>query len=261
MTWYLETAAVSAAVGLVSGLGVPALIARVPEPVSADDKIDEADAEVPEELGQTLDKVAPVDEVAEQPKEPYASIAATPGLRRGAAAAGAVLAGLLGAKVGWDWDLLLLLYLVPVGIALAVIDWRTRLLPTWIIAPSYFVVIALALVGVVVMQDGSDLMRAGWGWAISGGTFLLLWLIYPKGMGYGDVRLSGVLGIVLGHLGWGPLLLGVYAGFLLGGIGGVVLSALRIVERKAYPFGPFMLLGAVVGVLWGDWAAGLYVGG
>ena len=79
-------------------------------------------------------------------------------------------------------------------------------------------------------------------------------------MGYGDVRLSGVLGIVLGYLGWGELLLGVYAGFLLGGIGGVVLSALRIVERKVYPFGPFMLLGAVVGVLWGGWAADLYLG-
>lgn len=261
MTWHLDTAVVAAAFGLVSGLCVPALIARVPEPASDDQELDEVDAEVPEEIGQTMDEVGPVETVIEEPKELYASVAAHPGLGWKSAVAGAVVAALLGAWAGWDWDLLLLLYLVPVGIALAVIDWRTRLLPTWLIAPSYVVVVALALLGALVMQDTSDLIRAGWGWVISGGTFLLLWLIYPRGMGYGDVRLSGVLGIALGHVGWGALLLGVYAGFFLGGIGGVLLSALRIVERKAYPFGPFMLLGAVVGVLWGGWAESLYVGG
>ncbi len=261
MTWNLDTAAVSALVGLVGGLVVPALIARVPEPDSDDQEIDEASADVPEELGQSMGEVKPVDAVIEEPKELYSSIAASSGLGWRCAAVGAVVAGLLGAELGWQWGLVMVLALVPIGLALAVIDWRTRLLPTWLIAPTYGLVVALALIGALVQQDSSDLIRAGWGWAIAGGTFLLLWLIYPKGMGYGDVRLSGVLGIVLGFLGWGPLLLGVYAAFFLGGVGGVLLSALRIVERKAYPFGPFMLLGAVVGVLWGDWAAGLYTGG
>ena len=50
------------------------------------------------------------------------------------------------------------------------------------------------------------------------------------------------------------------AGFLLGGLGGALLTALRLVDRKAYPFGPFMLLGAVVGVLTGQWFADLYTG-
>lgn len=259
MSWYLDTAAVTATLGLVSGLGVPALIARVPEPSSHDQEVDEADASVPDELGETMDEVVEADTVAGEPKELYTSVAAIPGLAWKSALAGAVVAGLLGARVGWQWDLLLLMYLVPVGLALAVIDWRTRLLPTWVIAPSYGVVVALALLATVLSGEAGDLVRAGWGWAVAGGTFLLLWLIYPKGMGYGDVRLSGVLGIVLGYLGWGELLLGVYAGFLLGGIGGVLLSALRIVERKAYPFGPFMLLGAVVGVLWGGWVADLYL--
>ena len=77
----------------------------------------------------------------------------------------------------------------------------------------------------------------------------------------GDVRLSGVLGLVLGYLGWGPLLVGVYAGFLLGGVGGGLLTLLRVVDRKAYPFGPFMLLGALVGVLWGSSIGELYIGG
>lgn len=260
MTWYLDTAAVTAAIGLVGGFGVPTLIARVPEPSGDDQEVDEADANVPDELGESMDEVVEADTVVEEPKELYVSVAAHPGLAWKSALAGAVVGGLVGARIGWQWDLLLVMYLVPVGIALAVIDWRTRLLPTWIIAPSYGVVVFLALAAALLGNDLDDLVRAGWGWAVAGGTFLLLWLIYPKGMGYGDVRLSGVLGLVLGYLGWGELLLGVYAGFLLGGVGGVLLSALRIVERKAYPFGPFMLLGALVGLLWGGWATDLYLG-
>jgi leader peptidase (prepilin peptidase) / N-methyltransferase len=79
-------------------------------------------------------------------------------------------------------------------------------------------------------------------------------------MGFGDVRLAGVLGLALGLLGWGQLALGVYAGFLIGGVGGLVLSAARLVDRRAYPFGPFMLLGALVGVLFGGEVVEVYLG-
>ena len=58
--------------------------------------------------------------------------------------------------------------------------------------------------------------------------------------------------LALGYLGWGELLVGLYAGFLLGGVGGGLLSVLRVVERKAFPFGPFMIVGALVGVVAGD---------
>ena len=87
---------------------------------------------------------------------------------------------------------------------------------------------------------------------MAGGLYLLLWFVYPRGMGYGDVRLSGVLGIALGHLGWGELVVGVYGGFLLGGVLGGVLALLSKVDRKGYPFGPFMFLGALVGVVVGQ---------
>lgn len=240
MTWYLDTAAAMAVLGFAGGLGVPSLVARIPEPRSDEAEVDEADAAVPEDV------------TVPDPKELYVSVAALPRLRVGSALAGAVVGGLLGARTGWEWALLFLAYLVPVGTALAVVDWRTRLLPTKVIAPSYAVVVALCVLA-GFLGDWSDLVRAGWGWVVAGGTFLLLWLVYPRGMGYGDVRLSGLLGIALGFLGWGPLVVGVYAGFLLGGLGGALLSAARLVDRKAYPFGPFMLLGAVVGVLTGDW--------
>ena len=177
MTWYLDTAAVTAAIGLVGGLGVPTLIARVPEPTGEEQEVDEADSNVPDELGETMDEVRPADTVAADPKELYSSVAAIPGLAWKSALAGAVVGGLMGARIGWQWDLLLVMYLVPVGVALAVIDWRTRLLPTWVIAPSYGVVAVLALVAALLSGEPGDLVRAGWGWAVAGGTFLLLWLI------------------------------------------------------------------------------------
>ena len=98
---------------------------------------------------------------------------------------------------------------------------------------------------------------AGLGWLAFGGFYFLMWVVYPRGLGYGDVRLSGLLGLALGYLGWGEVLVGMYSGFLLGGIIGGVLALAKVVDRKRYPFGPFMLVGAVVGVLAGVAVRGL----
>lgn len=243
--WHLDAAAVAAVVGAVAGLGIPFLIRRIPEPQPAA-VLAEADVPVP---------------AARPAKEPYAAIAALPGLRWKASAASATVASLVAARTGLAWELLPLLYLVPVGVALALVDWRTRLLPTWLIAPSYVVVVLLCLVAALASGETGDLVGAAWGWVVAGGIFMLLWLVHPRGLGYGDVRLSGVLGIALGQLGWSELLVGVWAGFLLGGVVGAVLAALRLVDRRGYPFGPFMLLGAVVGVVWGGPLAEVYTGG
>lgn len=227
----------AAVAGLVSGgLGalVPTLIARVPEP---EPEPEPADGDPP---------------VEPEAKEPYADIAALPGLLLKAVVACLVAGAAIGAVVGLDWPLLYLVPLVPLGVALAVIDWRTRLLPTKLIAPAYVGLVALVLVVTAITRDRDDLVRAGLGWLIAGGLYLLLWVVYPRGMGYGDVRLSGVLGIALGHLGWSELIVGIYGGFLLGGVLGGVLSLLSKVDRKGYPFGPFMLLGALVGVVLGQ---------
>ena len=247
MDWHLDTAVACGLYGLLMGQLVPALIARVPEPADPEAEVLEADAP---EAGGTP--------VAEEPKELYVDIAHRRGLAWKASVATAVVAGLMGAAVGWSPALSFLLYLAPVGVALAVIDWRTRLLPTKVIAPSYAVVAALAALSAWSESDLDALVTAGLGWVVAGGTFFLLWFIYPRGMGYGDVRLSGVLGMALGYLGWSELLVGVYAGFILGAVGGALLSLLRLVDRKAYPFGPFMLVGAVVGVLFGPYVADWY---
>jgi leader peptidase (prepilin peptidase)/N-methyltransferase len=239
-------ALVMGAVGAVLGWFVPALIRRIPEP-----------GPVAEELEHDTDLAEAAPRV-DEPKEPYADIAALPGLGPRSAAASGLVLGALALSLGWHTVLLPLAYLVPVGVALAVVDWRTRLLPTKVIAPSYAVLGMLVLVAAVLGADWADLARAAWGWLAAGVTFFVLWFVYPKGMGYGDVRLSGLLGMVLGYLGWAELITGLYAAFLLGGLGGLLLSALRIVDRKAYPFGPFMLVGAGLGVLVGPGVGAWY---
>jgi len=270
MTWYLETAVATGLYGLLAGMLVPAIIGRVPEPEPEPEgpSADEAGGVTSDDPGPGQAHPAQDDQpgpdpmatpVGDKAKERYQDIALLPGLRWKCSLATGVTTAMLGGRVGFGPELSFLLYLAPVGVALAVIDWRTRLLPTKLLAPTYLVVIVLVALAAWTEGDWDPLITAGWGWLVAGGTFFALWFIYPKGMGYGDVRLAGVLGIALGYLGWAELLTGVYAGFLIGGVGGLLLSALRIVDRKAYPFGPFMLVGALVGVMVGPYVAAWYV--
>jgi leader peptidase (prepilin peptidase)/N-methyltransferase len=260
MAWHLghvDTATVAALAGAAAGALVPALVRRLPEPTTPDEDISVAD-----DQGDTV--VPPADATTPPPveaKEPYAAVAALPGLRWKAALASGLAGALLGARLGWSGVLLLTFPLVPLGVALAVVDWRTRLLPTRLVAPAYVVVLALLPLAALVDGEARGLWRAGWGWVAFGGLFLLLWLVYPAGMGYGDVRLSGVLGLALGYAGWGALVVGVLAAFTLGAVGGLLLSALRLVDRRSYPFGPFLLLGALAGVLVGAPVADWYLAG
>jgi leader peptidase (prepilin peptidase) / N-methyltransferase len=253
----MDSSALAVAAGAaVAGLGsllVPHVIARVPEvePTHAD----------PTEAGSEGDGTVDVAAVPEAPPEPFADIAARPGLAWRSAVAGLLVGGLLGGALGWTWGWVMWVPMVPVYLALAIIDWRTRLLPTHLIRPSYAVVGVLALLGGLVTRDGHDVVMAALGWLVGGGSFAVLWFIYPRGLGYGDVRLAGVLGIGLGWLGWGPLLVGLYAGFLLGGVIGAVLVLLRLADRKGVPFGPFMLLGSLVGIAWGEPIWSRLVGG
>ncbi len=178
---------------------------------------------------------------------PYAEIAAAPGLRWRTAAASGLVGAVLGATLGWDWSLLFLLPLVPVLVALSVVDWRTRLLPTWLVSRTYVALLVGLVLTALLARDPGGLVGAGWGWLVAGASYFVLWFIYPRGLGYGDVRLSGVLGLALGHLGWAELLTGLYSGFLLGGVGGGLLALVGVADRKGVPFGPFMVLGALVG--------------
>ena len=197
--------------GWSAGALVPRLIAWVPEP----EPEPEAAAGGRRTSRGRRGRAEP-----EEPKELYVDIAARPGLLWKSALAAAVSAAVIGLVLGWSWSLLVVLPLVPVGVALAVIDWRTRMLPTRLIAPTYAVTLVAILVAWLLRTAGdlADLERAGLGWLIYGGMFFVLWFVYPRGLGYGDVRLSGVLGLALGWVGWAELLLGIWTALLLGGV-------------------------------------------
>ena len=96
----------------------------------------------------------------------------------------------------------------------------------------------------------SALVRALGGGLALAGFYLLLMIISPSGMSLGDVKLAASLGTLLAWFGWRELIAGGAAGFLLGGLGGVVLLASRRADRKQLiPFGPFMIAGAFLAVL------------
>lgn len=164
------------------------------------------------------------------------------------------------AAVGWTWELPAYLYLASVGLALAVIDLDTKRLPDPLTLPSYLVVGLLLLLPALADGDWSAYLRAWLAAVALFAFYFLLLVVYPGGMGFGDVKLAGVLGLALGWLGWGVLLVGGFLGFFLGAVVGGGLMLVRRAGRKSkIPFGPFMLLGTLIGVLWGQQLWDAYV--
>lgn len=200
-------------------------------------------------LSPRLVAALPEPEDAVPDKVPYTELAARRGLAWRLALGSAVAAGSVGLVLADRAVLLVWVYVCTIGVVLAFIDWHTKLLPFRIVAPSYVVVGALVLVAGALERDLDLVVRAGIGWLATFAVFFAMWLIYSKGLGYGDVRLSGVLGMALAAVGWQPLVVGMYAGFLFGAVGGAILALWRKVDRKGYPFGPFMVIGACFGVL------------
>lgn len=166
----------------------------------------------------------------------------------------------LALRIGLDWELPAYLYGGSIGVALALIDIDVKRLPDAIVLPSYVVVTALLLLPAVADSRWSDFLRALLGMAALYAFYFVLALVYPGGMGFGDVKLAGVLGLYMAWLGWGAWAVGAFAGFLLGGLVGVLLLATGRAGRKsAVPFGPFMLVGALIAILAGPDLARTYV--
>ncbi|MDT4951643.1 MAG: leader peptidase (prepilin peptidase) / N-methyltransferase [Pseudonocardiales bacterium] len=141
------------------------------------------------------------------------------------------------------------LYFAAAGLALAVIDLDHKRLPDKIVLPSYAVVAVLLTVASVATHDWWALARAGIGGAALFAFYFALAFAYPAGMGFGDVKLSGIIGGVLAYLSWTALLVGAFGGFLLGAAVGVAVMATKRGDRKtALPFGPFMIAGALIAI-------------
>jgi leader peptidase (prepilin peptidase)/N-methyltransferase len=177
----------------------------------------------------------------------------------------AALFGLTAWFTGPSWTLPALLYLAAIGVALTLIDLDVHRLPDAIVLPSYGVGAALLLVADLVPDgafDAGSAVRALIGAAAMFAFYFVLLVVYPSGMGFGDVKLAGVLGLYLGWFGWGALVVGGFGAFVLGGVFSVGLLLTRRAGRKSgVPFGPWMIAGAILGIVAGEslWSAYLSV--
>ncbi|MFC9799337.1 prepilin peptidase [Streptomyces bacillaris] len=147
------------------------------------------------------------------------------------------------------------LLLAPVAVLLATVDRRVHRLPDPLTLPLAAAAVLL-LGGAALLPGHAGSWTSGLlGGVVLGGFYLLLFLINPNGMGFGDVKLALALGVALGWYGWEVLFLGGFAGFLFGAAYGLGLVLLRRAGRKTgIPFGPFMIAGALTGVLLGGLA-------
>jgi leader peptidase (prepilin peptidase) / N-methyltransferase len=168
------------------------------------------------------------------------------------------LTGALYALVTWArWDdasgIALGIVLVTVLVPVALIDLEHRIIPNRITAPA--AVIALAIGLVLDMDFVVEQLIAG---AAAGGFFLLAAIAYPRGMGMGDVKLAGVMGLYLGRGVGLAVLVGLVAGVL---VGAIIIARVGAKEgrKTAVPFGPFLALGGLIAIFAGDSVADAYV--
>ncbi len=177
-----------------------------------------------------------------------------------------LLTGLLFAAVGARfadeaWVLPAYLAFTAGLVALSVIDLDTFLLPNRVLYPVGFISVPLLLAGSALEGEIGAFGRALGGGAAAFAVFYVIHIISPRGMGFGDVRLSFLLGCFLGWISWLHVFFGLFAGFLYGAVVGVALIALRRHERRKHiPFGPFLAAGALTFILVGQPLVDAYTG-
>ena len=139
--------------------------------------------------------------------------------------------------------IVLVFILVPVTL----IDLDTTTIPNKITYPGF--VVGVILVAVLLGTD--ELLESLIASALAGGFLFVAWFLYPRGMGLGDVKLAFVMGIYLGKAVAPAMFVAFIAGAL---VGGVIIARMGVAQgRKAgIPFGPWLALGGVVGLLAGD---------
>lgn len=163
---------------------------------------------------------------------------------------GIAVLGSLAAVIGWRPATLAFVSTGLVGVMLCVIDLEHHRLPNRLTATGAVVASAALALDAVLTGSWSALLRAAICAAVVFTAFLLIALIGPRGMGFGDVKLAALLTLHTGWLGWELAILGLLAGFILGGLAALLLVATRRVSlRTPIPFGPALLVGAWLIVL------------
>jgi leader peptidase (prepilin peptidase)/N-methyltransferase len=155
--------------------------------------------------------------------------------------------GVLAWRFGHQFDLLPYSVLAALGVALGVIDVLEQRLPSVLIYSGVAVIGALLATSAIMHSRGPDFLRAVIGMAVVALLYLVLALASGGGLGAGDVKLGGLLGLTLGWLSWSALVTATVLGWLAAAL---VLLALRATRRRRQgsllPMGPFLLLGALI---------------
>jgi len=157
------------------------------------------------------------------------------------------------ARFGTGVEVILPLVFVTLLVPVAAIDLEHRIIPNALVGPA--AVIALVVAAVLLSDSLPERLIAG---AAAGGFLLMAALAYPAGMGMGDVKLAGVMGLFLGRAVGPAMLLALVAGTVIG----VAIMARRGVaegRKTAVPFGPFLVLGSLVALFAGETIVDWYV--
>lgn len=156
------------------------------------------------------------------------------------------------ARLGYNWDLPAMLVLLASLLALACIDVELLLLPKLIVYPALAGVTGLLILAALLTNDWSRLGVASLcavGWFV---VFFALNFANPRYLGFGDVRMAPMLGLGLGWLGWRYVVLGFFAGNLIGALTGIALIATKRMSRdQQIPYGVFLALGAAFAIFAG----------
>jgi leader peptidase (prepilin peptidase)/N-methyltransferase len=179
---------------------------------------------------------------------------ARPGLARIAVTTvflAALLAGAMGltgprpATVAFAWA-------AGAALVLGAVDLASHRLPDRVTYPALAVSVAALLVDAAVLGSWAAFVRALAAAAAAFAVAYAVAAISPAALGFGDVKLLGLLGLLLGWFGWGVLLAGVFLGLLTGALVSLALLATRRAGwRTALPFGPPLMLGAVLALALG----------
>lgn len=145
------------------------------------------------------------------------------------------------------------LVLAAACVAISAIDLRHFIVPNRIVYPTLFLMAPLLVVAAAVEDDWASLRGAVLGGLLGFAVLFVIHFVSPRGMGFGDVRLAGLLGVGLGWLDLGHVFLGLFLGFLTASVISLALIGTKRRSRKdRIPFGPFLALGAFLAVLVGE---------
>ncbi len=156
------------------------------------------------------------------------------------------------------WIVVLLAPFLGALLALSAIDLRTKKLPNRIVYPG-LAISAAYLVVAEIAGAPVDLLEAAIGLLAYGGGLLVVALVSPRGMGMGDVKLAGWIGLVLGALGLEDVAVAAGLGILFGGAGAIIALVAGASRKQAIPFGPFLAAGAAAAAFIAPWVADRYL--